>query len=187
MARGASPGTPPPSPAPAPQPATERKFGSVADAFADFDLSAAPPVAARAGAVDITKINVVREAPPAPKVEKPVEAAKSAQEKQAEKPKKPEPKKPQHPSRIWVQVATGRDKNALAFDWRRMNRQQAELFKGRTPYVTAWGQTNRLLTGPFPTDAAARDYLKKLKAAELDSFAFTSAEGQVVDALPVSR
>lgn len=150
------------------------------------------------GAVDLTKIKVTREAPPAPKPDPKAEAAdkaakdklakeKLAKEKAAKEKAAQEKAKKANPSRIWVQVGTGRDKAALAFTWRKMNKDDAALFKGRKPYVADWNQTNRLLTGPFPNDAAAKDFLKKLKAAKYDSFAFTSVEGQEVEILPVSR
>ncbi|MBS0480834.1 MAG: SPOR domain-containing protein [Proteobacteria bacterium] len=94
-------------------------------------------------------------------------------------------KEPSHPSRIWVQVATGRDKRALAFDWRRLVREDAAAFKGRKPFVSAWGQTNRLLTGPFETAGQAGTFLSQLRKAGVDgAFQWNSPAGQVVDALP---
>jgi hypothetical protein len=84
-----------------------------------------------------------------------------------------------------VQVATGRDKAALAFDWRRMSREAPEVFKGQRPSVTAWGQTNRLLTGPFASQKEANAFMANLKKAGISgSFVWTSPAGQVVDALP---
>ncbi|MFM5885307.1 MAG: SPOR domain-containing protein [Novosphingobium sp.] len=96
-------------------------------------------------------------------------------------------KTPNSPSRIWVQVATGRDRKALAFDWRRLARDEAALFKARKPFISAWGQTNRLLTGPFETAAQANAFVAQLKKAGVDgAFAWNSPAGQVVDALPAS-
>ncbi|WP_374528088.1 SPOR domain-containing protein [Novosphingobium sp.] len=94
-------------------------------------------------------------------------------------------KAPSHPSRIWVQVATGKNKKALAFDWNRFAKDDPAVFKGRTGYTSAWGQTNRLLTGPFDSEAAANAYIAKLKkAGHTGAFIWTSPAGQVVDALP---
>ena len=88
------------------------------------------------------------------------------------------------PSRIWVQVATGRDKSALGFDWRKLSRENAELFKGLKPSVTAWGQANRLLAGPFASQKEAAAFLAKLKKAGVSgAFVWSSPAGQVVDAL----
>jgi len=94
-------------------------------------------------------------------------------------------KTPSQPSRIWVQVATGRDKKALAHDWRKFLKDEAEAFKGRKGYTSPWGATNRLLTGPFDTEAAATQYIAKLKKAGVGgAFTWISPAGQVVDVLP---
>lgn len=90
---------------------------------------------------------------------------------------------PSHPSRIWVQLGVGRNKDALGFDWRKLGKAQADLFKGRKPWTTPWGQTNRLLVGPFETQAAASAFLKEARKKEGDAFVWTSPAGQAVDAL----
>jgi Flp pilus assembly protein TadD len=136
---------------------------SLAEAFADFSL---PPgdVRPAAGAVDITRIDPPRERAAQPAVQ-------------------PPPKAPAHPRRFWVQVATGRDTDALAWDWRRIKREGGELLSGKDAYSAPWGQANRLLTGPYPTAAAAQQAVTALKAKGIDSFTHTSAEGEVVSPL----
>ncbi|MEZ5696570.1 MAG: tetratricopeptide repeat protein [Sphingomonadaceae bacterium] len=147
-----------PEPEPAPQ-----EPASVADAFADLSLPVASKPAPARGAVDITKIK-----PPREKEEPP--AAK-------------EPEKPRHPSRIWVQLATGRDRDALRFDWRRFERKSADILKGKGPFVTPWGQANRLLAGPFSSSKAANEAMNKLKEEGIETFTFTSPEGQEIEEL----
>ncbi|WP_162789471.1 SPOR domain-containing protein [Altererythrobacter sp. ZODW24] len=134
---------------------------SVADAFADFNLAPSPSTAS-AGGVDITAIK------PA------VEAAEKAA---------PEPAKPTEPRRFWVQIATGKDRSALRFDWRRLSRKAPNLLGKQEGYLASWNQTNRLVTGPFKTLRAARDFVTELGKADVDSFTFTSAEGEKVDPL----
>ena len=97
--------------------------------------------------------------------------------------KTPKPVVPSHPSRIWVQLGVGRNKEALGFDWRKLGKAQAELFKGRKAWTTPWGQTNRLLVGPFETQAAASAFLKEARKKDGDAFVWTSPAGQAVDAL----
>ena len=83
-----------------------------------------------------------------------------------------------------MQLATGRDKQALGFDWRKLNREEAEVLRNRKGFTSAWGQTNRLLTGPFESEAAANGFLGQLRRAGVGgSFVWTSPAGQVVDAL----
>ncbi len=184
---GSAPATPAPAkPAPArvatvtpvrtavapPKPAQPR----VADAFADLG---APLPDARAGAdaVDISRIEVRRElavqTAPAP------EAAKPAA-KPAEKPKKKEPPKPVHPSRIWVQVATGRKIDALAFDWKRIAKQGGAPLAKLKPATARWGQANRLLVGPLASRDKAEELVRALKKKDMDVFLYVSAEGEEV-------
>ena len=137
---------------------------SLADVFAEFTRPTTDATPA-AGAVDLRRIK-----PGRPEAKKPAE------------PVKPPP--PSHPSRIWVQIATGRDKAALGYDWRRMTREKAEALRGKAAFVSAWGQTNRLLTGPFPSESAANSFIAQLRRADVDgAFVWTSPAGQVVDSL----
>lgn len=100
--------------------------------------------------------------------------------------KKADIKKPSHPSRIWVQLGVGRDKAAIGYDWRKFAKDNPALFKGRQPYTSDMGRTNRILAGPFETQKAAVDLLAKLKKTDIDSaFVWTSPAGQVVDPLTV--
>jgi hypothetical protein len=147
---------------PAEKPAVAAPSPSVADAFADF--SAAPTAASKpkAGGVDITKIKPPREVAKKPEVK---------------------PKEPVHPRRFWVQIATGKDRKALKFDWRRLGRKAPKTLGDFSPHVTPWGQSNRLLAGPFSSAKNARNAVNSLKESGVDSFTFTSPEGQEVDKL----
>jgi hypothetical protein len=142
---------------PAPEPPVEI---DLATAFADFTAATAPPPVPGVGAVDITTIQPRRETP------RPATP--------------PPPPKPVVPSRQWVQVATGRDVAALEFDWRRIKRNAGGLLDKYKPHVAAWGQTNRLVAGPFANAGEAQAFVAKLKDKQLDSFRFTSAQGEEV-------
>lgn len=131
--------------------------------FAAFSLPVRPTVPE--GAVDITLITPRREAP---KVEPAVT---------------PVPPKPVHPSRHWVQVATGRDADALEFDWRRIKREAGGLLDRPSPHLAKWGQTNRLVAGPFSSAREANELVAKLKDKKVDSFRFTSDPGEEVKPL----
>ncbi|WP_373491356.1 SPOR domain-containing protein [Parasphingorhabdus sp.] len=93
------------------------------------------------------------------------------------------PKEPVHPKRYWVQIATGSDLSALKFDYRRMSKKQADLFKGQKAWTSPWGRTRRLVVGPFDDFKAAKafeaDYLK----GGGDAFAWASADGVEVNEL----
>ncbi|MEQ1499692.1 MAG: SPOR domain-containing protein [Novosphingobium sp.] len=159
---------PPPAPAPRPR--------NVDEAFAGFDAPSRE-VEPQAGAVDIRTVRSAA-APPSGKDAK----GKDGRDKTKDKDTKPD--QPSHPSRIWVQVATGRDKSALTFDWRRIARDAPALFKGMRPHVTGWGQSNRLLAGPFASQKEANAFLAALRKAGISGgFIWTSPAGQAVDTL----
>ena len=83
-----------------------------------------------------------------------------------------------------MQVATGQDTGAFRFDWRRIRREAGGLLDTREPFQARWGQSNRLLTGPFANAAAANAFVAQLDAKGVDSFRFTSSAGEEVRALP---
>lgn len=136
----------------APAPAT-----TVSEAFNGLAGPSATPPRPSEGAVDVTAIEIRRESRvPA------------------------EPKPPANPSRHWVQMATGRDRDALKFDWRRMVRKAPDLLDANHAFVTRWGEANRLLTGPFATRDEAREMVQSLRAKGFDSFAYTSPDGEEI-------
>ena len=131
----------------------------LAAAFSDFDLERR---ASRANpdAVDITAIDPPRERPaPAP------------------------PAPPPEPARHWVQVATGQDTSAFRFDWRRIVRNGGDLLDDAEAFTAPWGQTNRLLTGPFDSASQAQDMVSALAGEGVDSFRYSSQEGERIQAL----
>lgn len=124
------------------------------DVFADYSL---PPedIGPSAGAVDITAIEPRREAPPPPA----------------------------HPARQWVQVATGQNTGAFRFDWRRIRREAGGLLDDVEAFVAPWGQTNRLLAGPFASAREAQDMVSALAGAGIRTFRYSSREGEEVSPL----
>lgn len=87
-----------------------------------------------------------------------------------------------NPARYWVQVATGRDTGALAFDLRRLRKTYAAL-TDQDGWTAEWGATRRLLVGPFATAAKAKSLDSDLRKAGADSFIWQSEAGEVVTAL----
>ena len=161
------------APLPAANPGPKPR-ADIAEVFADLDTLPSSSDARAPGAVDITAITPAREmpaprpAPPKPAPEKPAPAEKAA---------------PAQPARIWVQVATGQDRKALAFDWRRLVKKGGDTLDGKGPFVARWGQTNRLLAGPFSSRDAATGTIAALKEKGIDSFRHDSSEGAVVEKL----
>ena len=185
---------------PAAKPAAKSAAGeSIDEAFADFT----PPsreVEPQAGAVDLRQLGRAPKPAAAPPAVKNSDKAKpgdktkpddksKAGDKSKDKDKKQDKDKAKdsklsQPSRVWVQVATGRDKAALGSDWRRLVKNDPGVFKGKKPFVAAWGQSNRLLAGPFESQKEATAFVTALKQAGVaGAFAWSSAAGQVIDSL----
>ena len=128
----------------------------LASAFADF--AEPTTVAAAGGAVDISTIKPKRE----------VEEVA--------------PAKPPAPKRIWLQLGIGQNRSLLRSDWR-IKYRKFDVLKGKGPFVTPLNQTNRLLAGPFDSQADARAALNALASEGIDTFVWTSPEGQEIDDL----
>ena len=124
------------------------------------------------------------EAAEAAKREKEAAAAKAKAEAEAKaeaKAKEEAERKKSNPSRQWVQIATGANPKALAFDYNRFAKKHAALFKGQSGSTAEWGRTRRLLVGPFKDRKAAQAWLDDFKKAEGDGFLFNSDPGEVVE------
>lgn len=90
-----------------------------------------------------------------------------------------------HPARIWVQVATGANVSALAFDCRRLARERAAAWGDQNCSSAEWGRTRRLVVGPFRNQAAARAWESAYRRAGGDAFIWSSDAGEEVT--PVGR
>ncbi len=84
-----------------------------------------------------------------------------------------------NPSRVWVQVATGTNRAGLTFTYGQFRRRAPALLNGRAAYVAP----NRLLVGPFPTEAAANSFARQLAARGVQGHSWTSDAGQRIDQL----
>lgn len=85
-----------------------------------------------------------------------------------------------NPSRNWVQIATGRDVAALAFDMRRMRRTYADAIGDLGGWTAEWGATRRLLVGPFKKPEDAKAIVTKITKSGGDAFIWQSEAGEEV-------
>lgn len=93
------------------------------------------------------------------------------------------PKEPVHPKRYWVQIATGSNLNALKFDYRRLTKKHPDMFKGQKGWTSPWGQTRRMVVGPFDDFKAAKAFEADYRKDGGDGFAWASADGVEVNEL----
>lgn len=91
--------------------------------------------------------------------------------------------KAKHPARIWVQIATGRDLKALAFDMGKLRKKHPELLKGKDAWTSEWGATRRMVVGPFASTSAARVFTADWLKAGGDGYIWQSTDGLEIEKL----
>jgi len=72
---------------------------------------------------------------------------------------------------------SGRNKGALGFTLRRMQKDHSVLAK-KDGWSANWGATNRLVVGPFATLAKAKDVEAEMKKGGSDAFVWRSDAGE---------
>ncbi|WP_214624267.1 tetratricopeptide repeat protein [Sphingobium nicotianae] len=85
-----------------------------------------------------------------------------------------------NPSRSWVQIATGKDVDALAFDLRRLRRSYADAIGDQAGWTAEWGATRRLLIGPFKKVEDAKAVVAQITKSGGDAFLWQSDAGEEV-------
>ena len=88
-----------------------------------------------------------------------------------------------NPPRIWVQVSGGANESDLPKAYASVRSKAPDAFAGRAAFATPLRATNRVLTGPFKTDAEARAFVNQLAKKGVSAFTFTSDKGQKVERL----
>ncbi len=85
------------------------------------------------------------------------------------------------PERYWVQVASGANKANLDKAWTNVKGQAPKLLDGKTTYTAPWRASNRLLIGPYKTEAEAQAQVNKLAKAGVSGIQFTTRAGVDVE------
>lgn len=85
-----------------------------------------------------------------------------------------------NPPRVWVQVATGANESGLGITWKRLREKAPDAFKGMSASYTPYKATNRVLVGPFKSNAEARTLVNAMSKAGLAGNTFASEAGQEI-------
>ncbi len=89
-----------------------------------------------------------------------------------------------NPARTWVQVSTGATEGDLPKAWKKAKAKAPTVFGARGGWTAPWKATNRVLAGPFKTDAEARTFVNQLAKEGVSTFTFTSEPGEIITKLP---
>ncbi len=109
------------------------------------------------------------------------EAAKQAAlAAEQEKQKLAAAEKKKNPQRYWVQVATGSNRSGLPGTLKKLREQAPDALKGTSAAAVPYKATNRLLVGPFKSQAEARAKVNELGKQGISASTFTSDQGQEV-------
>lgn len=80
------------------------------------------------------------------------------------------------PSKIWLQLASGRSAEALADQFNRMQRDNPDLFKGITGYVAEDSDRARLVIGPFRGASDAKIFADDLRSVGVNAFRWSNSD-----------
>ena len=82
--------------------------------------------------------------------------------------------------KIWLQLASGRDAQALPEQFRRIKNRNRDLLEGISGYVVETAERSRLLIGPFKDKSDADLFADTLATERVSAFSWTSPAGQAV-------
>ncbi|UYY59550.1 SPOR domain-containing protein [Sphingomonas sp. S2-65] len=165
------PPAPPPVEAPEPvKPRAKAEPAKLASARADDASKPAAIKGTKTGKTADTKIKPDAKADAKAKLD--AKAKADAKAKPAAKP---------DPERVWVQVAGGANAGDLAKAWKSVAAKAPAQLRGKSGWWTPVRASNRLLTGPFKTEAEGQAFVNSLAKAGVSGFVFTSEAGQKVN------
>jgi Flp pilus assembly protein TadD len=82
--------------------------------------------------------------------------------------------------RVWVQLASGSNPDALPAQFRRIKSKHQDLLEGMSGYVALDPNRSRLLIGPFRSISDAKIVVDDLESVRVDAFSWTSPPGQTI-------
>ncbi|HUE79286.1 MAG TPA: hypothetical protein VMN38_06610 [Sphingomicrobium sp.] len=82
--------------------------------------------------------------------------------------------------RVWVQLASGANSDALPVQFRRIKSKHREVLEGMSGYVAEAPGRARLLIGPFKSVSDAKIIVDDLASLRVDAFSWTSPPGQTI-------
>jgi Flp pilus assembly protein TadD len=82
--------------------------------------------------------------------------------------------------RVWLQLASGSNPQALPDQFRRIKSRNRDLFDGISGYVAKGGDRARLVIGPFRGPSDAQTFAEDLQTAGIDAFSWTNSESDQI-------
>ncbi len=82
--------------------------------------------------------------------------------------------------KVWLQLASGTNAQALPEQFRRLKSRNRDLFNGISGYVAQTSDRARLLIGPFRGPADAQIFAEDLQTVGIESFSWTNSESDQI-------
>jgi Flp pilus assembly protein TadD len=82
--------------------------------------------------------------------------------------------------KIWLQLASGQNADALQSQFRRMKSRNSDLFDGIKGYVARSQDRSRLVIGPFRGPSDAKIFADDLETVGIDSFSWTNSPSDTI-------
>lgn len=87
--------------------------------------------------------------------------------------------------KLWLELASGENLDALAGKFRRLKASDPDVFQGITPYVARSADRTRLIVGPFRGESDATNFSEDLDTLGVHAVKFTDSESDRIAPLPV--
>jgi cell division septation protein DedD len=124
----------------------------------------------------LTAIDELLSAPPPPAAVKTISTTQMAY---ASRPTSQSVKRETAPAgsnKIWLQLASGTNADALSGEFRRMKARNRDLFEGIRGYVARSPNRARLVIGPFRGSSDAEIFAEDLETVGIDAFQWSNSQ-----------
>jgi Flp pilus assembly protein TadD len=124
----------------------------------------------------LSSVDELLRAPPPPPVRAPQLATAPATRTESAVGAAPQPQVASaRPKRVWLQLASGNNPDALPTQFKRLKSRSGELFDGIKGYVARSPDRARLVIGPFRGSSDAQTFAEDLDAVGINSFSWTNS------------
>jgi len=90
----------------------------------------------------------------------------------------------QQPRKIWLQLSSGRNPQALPAQFQLLKRRHGDLFDGIPGYVATSGDRVRLVVGPFKDSGDAQIFAEDLASEQINAFQWSNSATDTI--VPIS-
>ena len=82
--------------------------------------------------------------------------------------------------KIWLQLASGQNADALSGQFHRIKSRNSGLFDGIKGYVAKSSDRSRLVIGPFRGSSDAEIFQQDLESVGIDAFSWTNSDSDTI-------